>query len=204
MLIGLAGKAGVGKNTVANVFCDLADVPYAQLSIAQNIKFLISDLFDISLDDIEFMKNVSDSGHFIVLGRAWSMRRMLQEFGLSMRKNFGEDFWIDQVIPKSFRHDDTLFVVTDVRYQNEVDRIQQVGGKVVFVQGDGNGLSAVDSQHESESCDLTYDYVINNDRDDWDEVQRQVANILSWYCNPIDLTELGDGKPLNIITRKKD
>lgn len=86
-------------------------------------------------------------------------RQYLQWLGANARTVFGDTFWIDQVLPTerqvylpgkedglisrseagsylghdalAERYPDTdLVVVTDVRYPNEAERVQQLGGKV--------------------------------------------------------------------------
>lgn len=74
-------------------------------------------------------------------------RQYLQWLGANARVVFGDTFWIDQVLPaldpadyyvkrganarlKKMYPDTDLVVVTDVRYPNEAERVQQLGGKV--------------------------------------------------------------------------
>jgi hypothetical protein len=76
-------------------------------------------------------------------------RQYLQWLGANARVVFGDTFWIDQVLPQPYevwkdhrksidndrvlreRYPDTdLVVVTDVRYPNEAERVQQLGGRV--------------------------------------------------------------------------
>jgi hypothetical protein len=70
-------------------------------------------------------------------------REYLQNLGNEARGVFGENFWIDQVLPnpgerdwstlnwKDARYPDAdILCITDVRYPNEADRIRALGGVV--------------------------------------------------------------------------
>jgi hypothetical protein len=107
-------------------------------------------------------------------------RQYLQWLGANARVVFGDTFWIDQVLPQPYevwadhrksidndrvlreRYPDTdLVVVTDVRYPNEAERVQQLGGKVWEVVRPG----LTSDGHSSETPlprDLV-DTVIEND-----------------------------------------
>ena len=77
-----------------------------------------------------------------------SGRQYLQNFGNGARKVFGDTFWIDMVLPNPATHegwgrpdelvidaypDTDAVIVTDVRYQNEAKRIEDLGGEVIEV-----------------------------------------------------------------------
>lgn len=85
-------------------------------------------------------------------------RQYLQWFGGEARGVFGENFWIDQVLPVpdykgspcntaalGRRYPDTdILVITDVRYENEAQRIKDLGGEVWEIlkpglESDGHG-----------------------------------------------------------------
>lgn len=77
-----------------------------------------------------------------------SGRQYLQNFGNGARTVFGDTFWIDMVLPNPTLHEgwgcpnDLLIdfypeadavIVTDVRYPNEAERINALGGVVIEV-----------------------------------------------------------------------
>lgn len=75
-----------------------------------------------------------------------TMRAYLQNLGNEARGVFGEDFWVDQVLPpdgltyEAQRHSlaamyphATTLVFTDLRYANEAERILSLGGFVIEV-----------------------------------------------------------------------
>ncbi len=63
-------------------------------------------------------------------------RQYLQNLGNDAREVFGEDFWVDQVLPPlvndfkdKFEGVDVL-AITDLRYPNEAQRVLNLGGEV--------------------------------------------------------------------------
>jgi hypothetical protein len=72
-------------------------------------------------------------------------REFLQNFGQRAREEFGDNFWVDQVLPLAHEYDDyhsvylanedryegvDVLCITDLRYPNEADRIKALGGTV--------------------------------------------------------------------------
>lgn len=83
-----------------------------------------------------------------------SGRQYLQHLGNQARGVFGENFWIDQVLPNPGTHNTwvsarhaaeymytgvDVLCVTDVRYENEAQRIKALGGVVWEVLRPGTG-----------------------------------------------------------------
>lgn len=80
-------------------------------------------------------------------------RQYLQNVGTEARKLFGGDFWIDQVLPPcDFEdyHDDDVrlsdmhpgvdwLAITDLRFENEAQRVIDLGGEVWRVTRPGTG-----------------------------------------------------------------
>lgn len=89
----------------------------------------------------------------VVVGARLSMRQYLQNLGNEARGVFGDDFWVDQVLPKTdLAHVSLLdshescrniwnsrypgaatIAFTDLRYPNEAERILDLGGFVIEV-----------------------------------------------------------------------
>lgn len=78
--------------------------------------------------------------------RQWTVRQLLQYMGTEARTVFGEDFWVDQVLPQpatKYARNPTLevegrlvrrypgvstLVFTDERFENEAERVIALGG----------------------------------------------------------------------------
>ena len=145
-LIGFAGRKGSGKDTCASVLVDSQH--FERFAFADCMKRICKDLFDLTDDQLHgSAKDDPDEryGH--------TPRHLLQMFGADfIRDMVSKDFWTEKF--KRFigerLDDDPPVVVSDVRFQNEVDVIRQLGGKVYLIQR--NSLLAEDS-HQSEDVE---------------------------------------------------
>ena len=138
MIIGLHGQKRVGKDTVYQIIREL--YPKAvRMAIADKIKESLAALFDISVEEIESLK---ETGFFTVKGEGIEQtlpwRVIAQRYGTeSHRDIFGQDFWLDAALPPNQAIDAykrKLIVVTDVRFLNEAKRITHYGGYVIEVK----------------------------------------------------------------------
>ena len=56
--------------------------------------------------------------------------------------------------------EDTKYVITDVRFENEAEAIRVQGGKIIYID---SLYSNKEDTHESEQINVSYDYVLIND-----------------------------------------
>lgn len=193
-IIGLTGPKGCGKDTVADLLrtharfekCAFADAlryeicaafgveplllsyrptkeePHKALSLA-NCKdhgFIGALLYCSALDH-------EDGTHSEILAAPRSPRQIMQWWGTDYRRQQDDCYWTrqlsqrlnDQVRGGQYRH-----VITDVRFDNEADRIRDFGGVIWQVKRPD---LKVDSTHSSESDGSQFkpDAVINNSHD---------------------------------------
>lgn len=177
MILGLNGLMRAGKDTVAERLAVLSPVRVERVSYAAKLKESVSKLFDISLDDIEVWKNkpeahvsigmVVDGLGFIPWPKSTTItfRHFLQRYGTEAHRNtFGQDFWLDAALPLDKDYSDALYVVTDMRFPNEMGRIKQLGGTTALVIGP-EGTRSPDG-HVSETilpCDIRIQNTIRDD-----------------------------------------
>ncbi len=127
-----------------------------------------------------------------------SAREFMQHFGTNVCRRIHPEIWTEHTI-KSIRLEEPLIaVVSDCRFQNEVDAIQRAGGKVIyFTRGVDN------DQHESESeCESiqNYDAVIDNEDLTLFETNGQIISKLEewgWLGNVIETPEEPEPEPQN-------
>lgn len=161
MIIGIAGKKQVGKNTVGNMLAyyfydDIRQDNYCCVcSFARRLKEIVSILCHKDLEEYE-------SGEFKdsidpLTGK--TNREVLQTIGSEFRRLFGDDIWIKTLFYDYVSGD--TWIVTDVRYKNEADAIKKKGGILIRVNRD----TGYNDNHISET-DLDdydkFDYVIDN------------------------------------------
>lgn len=126
MLIGLVGTKGVGKDTVGDY---LVTKNYTKRSFATPIKEACAILFLLSPEVFEGdAKEVCDARH------GMSPRQILQLVGTDFfRDKVDANFWVHHFEHWYSVHSSSHVVVTDLRFQNEVDAIQALGGVVVRI-----------------------------------------------------------------------
>ena len=127
-LVGLLGTKGVGKDTVADYM--VSHNNFDKRAFASPIKEACAILFQLPIARFEGEgKELCDQEHGL------SPRQMMQLVGTDFfRDKVSQDFWIDHFKRWYAAHDPSRsVVVTDVRFQNEVDVIKALGGVVVRV-----------------------------------------------------------------------
>lgn len=175
-LIGITGRRGSGKDTAYGIISEWAsehNLTSARRAFADPLKWSFARIWfpDISLEDaVEWcdkikLNSVINAGD----GVSVTGRQALQHYGYeSHRELFGEEFWIDQVVPVQNWRDkfsdqgrlSDICVVTDVRYENEAVRIHKAGGTVWEIQRDTGSIDT----HSSEAgiSKSLIDYTIIN------------------------------------------
>lgn len=164
MLIGINGALGAGKDTVGAYLCQ--HYGFSRIGFADLLKKSAASLFGIDFEDWNEWKNDEDVVVYIQRGddTPFSMltaRRFLQRYGTeSHREVFGYDFWIDQALAPYDDHTLDNVVVTDARFENEIDAIKKRGGYMMKVVRPGTGGHS----HVSEKSlpDDLFDFVVSN------------------------------------------
>lgn len=187
MLIGLTGRAGAGKDTVAAMFRTM--YPY---DIVENRKFAgklyasAAAALGVSVEDLEHWKRSGAVVGFttpggLQLSEPLSAREYLQRYGTEAHRDiFDTDFWVEQT---DLSHDGRIVLVTDVRFPNEAEAIKRAGGHVVLVEGPGDDVPA----HTSEDplpesvIDAVIDNTVRGDdlRTLVDEIRWLMAEVLT-------------------------
>lgn len=129
----LIGRAGVGKDTVAEMFGDIPQYAYADsikemVSIVQSegvdagMKYL-SDLSGYSIEELQGILPVVQTIEKTVLDG--KQRKHLQALGNGLRALF-KDFWIVVLKNQLLIDKPSRYIVTDCRYQNELDMLKEL------------------------------------------------------------------------------
>lgn len=128
MIIGLVGKAGSGKDTVADHL--VKNHGFHKLSFAAPLKRTICDLFDMTEDQVnkQELKEVVDPRY------GFTPRWLLQHFGTEVCRKLYPSMWVDYLIRyyrKNWNQvDEGRVVVTDVRFLNEARAISNISGYI--------------------------------------------------------------------------
>lgn len=163
MLIGLNGKIGSGKDTIADII--IRQYPYVEKkSFAYKLKLISSILIGCDLKDLMMQegKNLYSEIFRMTYGE------VLQNVGTrALRNNFHKEVWIKSLFV-DFINEESNWIVTDVRFENEAEFIIKMGGMLVKIVGDPANIrknSKRDLNHPSEtSLDnwKNWNYVVYN------------------------------------------
>lgn len=173
MIIGLHGKMGSGKSTVANEVVGVLKDHNIQAEIksfALPIYQLTSFIFQESVEEIKNNKNA------VVRPRSFSglrsYRQLLQNIGMELRDLVDIDIWVDALFGKG--NDKIVsewtggvkwWIIDDLRFINEFNRIKQMNGQVVKISRDIDIQQALPQDIYENQSELDLDDIPN---DDWD------------------------------------
>lgn len=164
VLIGFLGRKGSGKDTASDYLVNR--YKFKKISFAEPIKEGCRELFGFN-DDQLYGNKKEDIDEF------WntSPRKIFQYLGTDIfRKdinkiipNIQNNFWVKSFEKKYMKlfTSESLYVVSDVRFENEIDLIHKYCGYIVKInRSNANN----DDQHSSEKeiDNLKGDYYINN------------------------------------------
>ena len=159
-LIGLNGYAGSGKDEVARY---LQSKGWQWESFAAPLRRGL-ELINPTIDGVPLVELLESHGWDKVKRTYPEVRRMLQVIGTEFcRETFGPDCWV-KVVEEKYWCDSPIgekkFVVSDVRFDSEVEFIGAYEGKIVRVERPGFGPV---NNHVSEKVVMECDYIIIND-----------------------------------------
>lgn len=140
--IALHGVANSGKDTTAEIIASLRkDLVIKRQGWADLLKLSAARNFypQCTLEEaLAFCNRIKQPGHTLRVvdesdgGLIVSItgREYLQRYGTEAhRELFGDDFWLDTVLPKE-RDDCDILTIPDTRFDNEAERVLGRGGQV--------------------------------------------------------------------------
>jgi hypothetical protein len=173
VLIGLSGYARSGKDTAFGFIQEYYGLAH-QISFAEKLKVSAARAlgFDgTAAECVDWCNDLKTHGYVTVdfrsdsgeKQRGWTIegREYLQYYGTEAHRDvFDQDFWVKNAFP-SDNHENTIWVVTDVRFPNEAEYIREIGGKVWYID---RPSVAPANEHASEIKlpDNLIDYTIGN------------------------------------------
>lgn len=187
LIIGLTGKKGSGKDTVADMIWSIeidGGHIWVSTAYAAYLKALVKRLFDLSDEQIYGTQAEKEA-----VDERWgkSPRELLQIVGTDIARLCHPDVWVRRTmryIDESLEVDPQIagFLITDVRFPNEADAIKARGGVIVNILRPDLTVAEGDvtAQHESEqhAATIPYDYQIVNDGTLMD-LRQKVATLLA-------------------------
>jgi hypothetical protein len=162
MILGIAGPAGAGKDTVADFL--VRNHGFTKMSFAGPLKEMLA---------VAGFPEPADRAlkEALVPGFDFSWRQAAQQLGTEWGRGLDPDIWI-KIVEKRIRHllDDNIrqprIVISDVRFNNESKMIHDFIGSVIHLTGRKADLAGTTAAHASESKLMFWpsmDEIIEND-----------------------------------------
>lgn len=125
-LIGIAGRARSGKDTVANFI--IAAIGGYRYSFADPIRAMLAPL-GVDMNDPYWQARKED----VIPALGVSPRRMMQTLGTEWGRNLiNSDLWLVMAHQRLLRNGPGM-VISDVRFENEAAWIRKHGGRIIHV-----------------------------------------------------------------------
>ena len=123
-LIGVCGKKRSGKSTAAQYLCD--KYHFQEVYFAGYLKEICANLFGTD-PSLNRPGDLSDRD-----------RKILQTVGTEYMRSIDKDCWVNYAkkLMEHYLTDEVSVVVPDVRFENEVAVIKELGGKIWHLQRD--------------------------------------------------------------------
>lgn len=126
MIIGISGKRGVGKTSLANYICK--SFKFTKLSFAEELKELAKSIFpftEVDLNSVTRKEKRFKEFEF-------SPREFMTNFGDFIRYH-DKDYWVKKAISKC-ESNKLDYIFDDVRFENEAEAIRAIGGKLIRIE----------------------------------------------------------------------
>lgn len=140
MIIGILGLINAGKSTVANILVE--EHNFVKVSFASSLKDAVAAIFrwppELLQGDTEqsrHWREQPDSYWSNVMQKPITPRWVLQHVGTDiMRNHFDQNIWVHSLLKKLHNNSDKNYVISDVRFINEIDVILNNHGQIWEVQ----------------------------------------------------------------------
>jgi hypothetical protein len=123
-IIGISGKMGSGKDTLAKYINDI-DPSFKIKHFADPLKECVQQL--IKSPDL----HTQSGKKYYIEWLGMTARELLQKFGTAIREGVDSDFWVKLLLNNSKNED---IIIADVRFPNEVKAIKEAGGIIVRIE----------------------------------------------------------------------
>lgn len=139
MIVGLVGFIGSGKGTAGDI---LKDIGFTPVSFAKGVKDVAAEMFGWPRHLLEGdtqhsreWREQPDPFWSRELGKDFTPRYALQLMGTEVGRDvFHKDFWVIKLKNYMNSNPDQNYVITDVRFQNEIEFINDHGGILIEVR----------------------------------------------------------------------
>ena len=139
MIVGLLGFIGSGKGTAGDI---LKDMGFTPVSFAKGVKDVTAEMFGWPRHLLEGDTQTSrewreqpDTFWSKEFGKEFTPRLALQLMGTEVGRDvFHQDFWVIKLKNYMQSNPNQNYVITDVRFQNEIQFVHSMNGILIEVQ----------------------------------------------------------------------
>lgn len=163
-LIGISGKIGSGKTTLARYLMQRYE-GMTRESFAENLRAVLAILTGVQPSET---RSSEQKERLLVEWHA-TIGKLLQDVGESLRQGLNKDTWVLSLFSR-FDASRDFWVIDDMRHINEADMIRKHGGILIRLEGDPKQVranSTRDLNHISETALDHYDFDVVIKTDDF-------------------------------------
>ena len=180
-VIAVTGLKGSGKNTVANHIIDLykEKLQIKTVAFADPIRKQIEYIFKLDGTDKQydsFKRSTMSFGVGYVGNSTIYARRAVREIGMLMR-SYDETQFVTYVHNKIVSEKDKVWIITDLRFENELDYLMSMNAFILKVARD---VPQDDHITENGINDKFCNVVLNNNGSE-DDLRLQIKNEFDKY-----------------------
>jgi hypothetical protein len=193
MIIGISGRMGSGKDTVAKMIQEI-DAKYRSeetsiweikkyASALKKIASILTGVPETMFEIPEFKEKNMPENWRNTNGYLMTYREFLQRLGTeAVRNNIHHNAWVNALMSSCTYKDN--WIITDVRFHNEMDAIKKKNGIIIRVTRSDQDHK---SYHISENAldSETFDFVIENEGG-LTELRNKVEQFM-WKMNLINI-----------------
>lgn len=169
MIVGLVGLIGSGKSTTASILEKEYD--FTPVAFADSLKDVLASVFSWDRALLEgtnkssrLWREQKDEWWSSRLGMDVTPRKMLQQIGTDLfRRYFDPDIWVLSTLKKL--HSDKNYVFTDMRFENEINSVLSLGGKIYRVKRGDDPKWFQTALEDKKTMDIDYPDVHRSEYD---------------------------------------
>ena len=193
MIVVITGYRRCGKDYLAQNLINYLNKKYKvqHFAFANPLKDYITDLFGISIDDLEKLKE-NKSVKFQIFNKIYNMREFLVKFANKLREFFGDDIWAKATLNQIKKQDSNEYIdikiITDMRFLTEYKIIKDFAQEtnedlfIIRLDSDIEGCEK-DNLDEKEIKMIPFDYKFFNSKENFNNEFNKLIEILEKKLN---------------------
>lgn len=182
MIVGIIGKKGHGKDTIADYL--VSKYQFHKITYAEPIKKICKEIFYLSEEQL-IDHNLKEK-----IDPRWekSPRQIMQLIGTDLfRKTFSEDIWVNILREKAKQLllEGKNIVISDIRHSNELENLYTLSDNVLILQVTRNIKEEKEDNHPTEQFNYNKDIPIHKIKNTtFEELYSKIDSIIYNNNNP--------------------